>query len=58
MIGDCLVVNPGEIAGNISREVTFAIYDTGNNSIEFVNVEDAIVTRTDKVDEFMKSIRG
>ncbi|MFC1644466.1 YfcE family phosphodiesterase [Patescibacteria group bacterium] len=58
MIGDCLVANPGEIAGNISREATFIIYDTEDNSIEFVNIADAIIIRTDRVDEFMESIHN
>jgi putative phosphoesterase len=47
-IDPCLVVNPGEISGHKTGEVTFAVYDAGENDVEFV-VRDAVSLRTDYV---------
>jgi putative phosphoesterase len=50
-IGDCLVVNPGEISAHKTGQATFALYDSGQNCVEFVAVRDAISLRTDYVRE-------
>lgn len=45
-IASCLVVNPGEISAHKTGEATFVLYDTGQNSVEFVAVRDAVSLRT------------
>jgi putative phosphoesterase len=45
-IGECLVVNPGEISAHKTGTATFVLYDTELNQVEFVPVPDAISTRT------------
>lgn len=50
-IDTCLVVNPGEISGHKTGEVTFIVYDAGKNDVEFVAVRDAVSLRTNYVRE-------
>ncbi len=53
-IGNCLIVNPGEISAHKTGKATFAIYDTKENSAEFVDVKNAITLKTETVDEYFK----
>ncbi|MDH4330040.1 MAG: YfcE family phosphodiesterase [Candidatus Moranbacteria bacterium] len=55
-LGDCLVLNPGEIGTMVVSEASFAVYDTKTNEAEFVVLDDTVVIRTDKVEEYMKNI--
>ena len=38
-IGNCLIVDPGEISAHKTSKATFAIYDTETNEAEIVNLE-------------------
>lgn len=53
-IGNCLVLNPGEISAHKTGEASYAIYDTEANSAELFVVEDSISLKTDKVKEHIK----
>ncbi len=48
-VGACLVANPGEVSAHKTGEATFAVYDAGSNSVEFVPIPGAISLRTDYV---------
>lgn len=45
-IGSCLVVNPGELSSHKTGTATFAIYDTAQNQVEFVQIPDLVTQRT------------
>ena len=53
-VGDCIIVNPGEISAHKTGKATFAIYDTKKNNAEFVEVKDSITLKTDTVDKYFK----
>ncbi len=55
-IDDCLVVNPGEIAAQKTGKSTFVIYETKDNSVEFVEIKKPISVMTDKVRKHLKKI--
>lgn len=38
-VNDCLMVNPGEIQGYATSEVTFIIYDTNNKNVEKISIK-------------------
>lgn len=50
LIGECLVINPGEISAQKTRTATYALYDTVLNQFSFVELEDAVHIRTETVD--------
>lgn len=45
-VGDCLVINPGEIGAYKTGVPTFAIYDTKTNDAEIIEIEGGITTNT------------
>lgn len=45
-VGNCLVVNPGEIAAAKTGEATFAIYDTEHNKAGIFTIHDAATFKT------------
>jgi hypothetical protein len=45
-VGNCLVVNPGEISAHKTGTATFAVYDTELNQVEIVPVPDQVSLRT------------
>jgi hypothetical protein len=53
-IGNCLVVNPGEISAHKTGLATYAIYDTKKNNIYFIELKKSITIRTKVVDEYME----
>ncbi len=55
-IGNCLLVNPGEISAHKTGEATFAIWDTEENKVEFITLENSITLLTKEVEEFRKNI--
>ncbi|MFA5994155.1 MAG: metallophosphoesterase [Parcubacteria group bacterium] len=55
-IGNCLVVNPGEISAHKTGKATFAIYDTESNSIEFITLDNSITLLTDEVEDYLKQV--
>lgn len=46
-VGDCLVLNPGEIAAYKTGIASYAVYDTDTNSAEIFELESGISTNTD-----------
>jgi putative phosphoesterase len=45
-IGDCLVLNPGEISAHKTGEATFAIYDTDHNKAGIFTIQEAATLKT------------
>lgn len=54
-IGDCLVVNPGEISAHKTGVATFVIYDTKKNNVDFIELKNSVTYKTKVVDEYMKT---
>lgn len=54
-IGDCLVVNPGEISAHKTGVATFVIYDTKKNNVNFIELKNSVTWKTKVVDEYMKT---
>jgi len=53
-VGDCIVVNPGEICAQKSGNATMAIYDTKDNSVELITLENTISLKSDFVDKYFR----
>ena len=56
-IDDCIIVNPGEISAHKTKEASFAIYNTKDNSAEIIMIKDAITTRSQKVEEYLDNMK-
>jgi putative phosphoesterase len=54
MIGDCIVVNPGEISASKTGKASYAIYNTEDNKVEFFEVKNSMTLKTDIVKGFYK----
>lgn len=52
--GNCHIVNPGEISGHLTGNVTFATYDTADHEVAFITVDDAITLRTPLVAQYFQ----
>jgi uncharacterized protein len=48
-IGDCLVLNPGEVGGYKTGISSYAIYDTQTNDADIFVIENSITTNTPEV---------
>lgn len=46
-IGDCLLVNPGEISAHKTRVSSYAIYDTKNNTAEIQDIENSLSIKSE-----------
>ena len=55
-IGDCLVLNPGELSAHKTGEATYAIYDTKTNDAEIFTLKNTISLNTEKVKEAREKI--
>jgi len=55
-IGNCIVVNPGEISGHKTGVSSYAIYDTASNEVEIIILEKAITLKTPEVDRYLEEI--
>lgn len=55
-IGDCLVVNPGEVSGHKNSQISFAIYDTDKNEAEIIEVEGGVFVKNKEVEEYLSEI--
>jgi uncharacterized protein len=55
-IGDCLVLNPGEISGHKKSRVSFAIYDTKSNDAEFIEIDNPVKVKTEEVDKYLEDL--
>ena len=55
-IGDCLVVNPGEVSGHKNSQISFAIYDTEKNDAEIIDVEGGVFVKNKEVEEYLDDL--
>ena len=56
-INDCLIVNPGELAAYGTIIASFVIYNTNNNSIDFIEIPDTLTTKTEMSDKAISKSR-
>jgi len=56
VIGECLVLNPGEIGAYKTGIASFAIYDTKTNDAEIIEIEGSITTNTEESQKMFKEI--
>ncbi len=54
-VGECLVVNPGEIAAQKTGTSTLALYDTSTNDAELIELEGAVSLKTTTSESFLKA---
>lgn len=54
-IGNCLVVNPGEISAAKTGKATFALYDSTDNTAEMLTIENAISLKSELVMDYFKA---
>lgn len=54
-VGKCIVCNPGELSGHKTGQIGFAIYDTKNNKIDFIEINDSVVVKTKEAEEYLKN---
>jgi len=55
-IGDCLVVNPGEVSGHKNSQISFAIYDTEKNNADIIDVEGGVFVKNKEVEEYLDDL--
>ncbi len=55
-IGDCLVLNPGEVGAYKTGVATFAVYDTKTNDAEIIEIDNSITTNTKESQKKFKEI--
>ena len=56
-IGDCLVMNPGEIGAYKTGKASFAIYDTETNDAEIIEIENCITANTEESKKKFEEIK-
>ena len=52
--GEVIIVNPGELAALKSGKATIAIYETEDNSVQIIELENAFSMKSDFVDQYFK----
>lgn len=52
-VGDCHVVNPGELSGHLTGLVSFAIYDTALGEVAFHELPEAVIVRTELMAKYL-----
>jgi len=55
-VGNCLVVNPGEVSGHKNSQISFAIYDTEKNDADIVDVEGGVFVKNKEVEEYLNEL--
>jgi putative phosphoesterase len=55
-IGNCIIVNPGEISAHKTADASFAIYDTKTNKAELISMSEHISVKTSHVDKHLKKV--
>jgi len=53
-VGECHVVNPGEISAQKSGIASLAIYDTGDNSVRLIELDHTISLKSDFIDQWFR----
>ena len=56
-IGNCTIVNPGEISAHKTMGASFAIYNTENNRAEIIKLKNAITTRSKEAEEYLDDMK-
>lgn len=56
-INGTLVVNPGELAAQKTGTASFALYDTKDNSVELIELEDTVSLKTELTDQYFRMHR-
>lgn len=56
-VGDCLVVNPGEISAHKTGIATFAIYDTKLNEAEIIEIDGSITLKTEEAVKHLDKVQ-
>ncbi len=54
-IGNCWVVNPGELAANKTKKASYAIYDTPSNTVQIVYLKEAVSLKTPLMETYFKA---
>lgn len=54
-IGNCLIVNPGELSAHKTGVATFVIYDTKKNNVDFIELKNSVTWKTKVVDGYKKT---
>lgn len=57
-VGECVLVNPGEVSAQLRGEATFAIYDTNEHDAEIISIPDPISLRSDTTERYFKRAFG
>ena len=55
-IGDCIIVNPGELGAHKFWKASFALYDTKTNTAEIIFLGTFISLQSEKVDKHLSDI--
>lgn len=55
-IGNCLVLNPGEISAHKTGEASFAVYDTKTNKAEIITLKDTVTTKSKESEELINKV--
>lgn len=53
-IGNCWLVNPGEIAASKTKTATMAVYDTTSNQVDIVTLENSIHLKSELMVDYFK----
>ncbi len=53
-IGDCLVVNPGEVCAQKTGTAGIAIYDTADNSAQLIQLENIVTLKSEMFDSYLR----
>lgn len=53
-VGECHVVNPGEISAQKSGVASLAIYETDDNSVRLIDLENTISLKSDFIDKWFR----
>ena len=56
MVGNCLLLNPGEVGAYKTSKPTLAIYDTKTNDAEILDIPNSITTNTEISQKKFKDI--
>lgn len=55
-VGNCIIVNPGELSAHKTGKATFAIYDTDSNTAEIIELRKTVSTKTKESEEHLEKM--
>jgi len=53
-VGDCWLINPGELAASKTKVATFSIYDTQKNIVDTLTLKDTVSLKTPLMEAYFK----